>query len=62
MQWADVDHGAKQPILLTVQGDSGHHGAVTIDVKADQTSRHQAFLMEQVGLGSVSPVVASAPE
>jgi len=47
---ADEDHGSEEPILLHVQGDSGHGGAVTIDQSADQYSRNYAFLMEQIGL------------
>ncbi len=50
LRWADADHGTKQPILLHIQSDSGHSGGVTIDTVADQTSRHMAFLMSQIGL------------
>ena len=49
-RWADADHGAAQPILLHIQGDSGHGGGVTTDTRADQTARHTAFLMEAIGL------------
>ncbi len=62
LRWADADHGTRQPILLHIQDQSGHSGAVTIDMQADQVSRHMAFLMEQIGLqvpaessGSSSP-------
>ena len=50
VRYADEDHGSKEPILLHIQGDSGHGGAVTIDQSADQYSRNYAFLMEQIGL------------
>ena len=50
VRFADEDHGSKEPILLHIQGDSGHGGAVTIDQSADQYSRNYAFLMEQIGL------------
>jgi len=50
VRFADEDHGSEQPILLHIQGDSGHGGAVTIDQSADQYSRHYAFLMEQIGM------------
>jgi prolyl oligopeptidase len=56
-QWADADRGGQDPILLDVQRESGHGGGVTIDTRADQFSRHHAFLMQAVGLGA--PVVAS---
>jgi prolyl oligopeptidase len=59
-QWADADHGATQPILLWVRGDSGHHGGVTIDVQADQLSRTHGFLMHTVGLDA--PKVATETE
>ncbi|MEQ1505191.1 MAG: prolyl oligopeptidase family serine peptidase [Myxococcota bacterium] len=70
VQWADADHGAEEPILLEVQGDSGHGGGVTIDTRADQISRSQGFLMHQVGLdapvgtaagGAATPVPMAAP-
>jgi len=47
---ADEDLGTEEPILLHIQGDSGHGGAVTIDQNADQYSRNYAFLMQQIGL------------
>jgi prolyl oligopeptidase PreP (S9A serine peptidase family) len=50
IQHADRDHGQVRPMLLHVQAASGHHGAVTIDQQADQTSRDHAFLMAAVGL------------
>ena len=49
-QWADADHGTEEPILLYIQKDSGHGGAVTTDQQADQRSRHHGFLMSQLGL------------
>ena len=49
-QWADTDHGTEEPILLHIQSDSGHGGAVTIDQSADQYARHYGFLMEQIGM------------
>ncbi|HCP44629.1 MAG TPA: hypothetical protein DIU15_01130, partial [Deltaproteobacteria bacterium] len=52
VRWADEDHGAEEPILLSIQGDSGHRGAVTIDQSADQYSRNYGFLMEQIGLST----------
>ena len=57
---ADVDHGMKQPILLHLQADSGHGGAVTLDQRADQASRHDAFMMHQLGMKT--PSESSAPE
>ena len=48
VRWADADKGQKQPILLHLQGDSGHGGGVTIDTRADQTARHYGFLMSQI--------------
>ncbi|MCB9795612.1 MAG: S9 family peptidase [Alphaproteobacteria bacterium] len=59
VRWADVDHGAEQPILLSIQGESGHGGGVTIDTKADQTARNYGFLMHQLGMSPAAPV---APE
>ena len=47
---ADLDRGTEEPILLTIQDDSGHRGGVTIDTQADQQARQLGFLMSQVGL------------
>lgn len=52
VRWADEDRGREEPILLSIQGDSGHHGAVTIDQSADQYSRNYGFLMQQIGLSA----------
>jgi len=53
-RWADADRGAAQPILLHIQGDSGHGGGVTIDTRADQTARHTAFLMHAIEMQAPS--------
>jgi prolyl oligopeptidase len=58
VRFADEDHGSEEPILLHIQGDSGHGGAVTIDQNADQYSRHYAFLMAQIGMTVWSPAKA----
>ncbi|MFT5687000.1 MAG: prolyl oligopeptidase, partial [Myxococcota bacterium] len=50
VHWADTDHGTEEPILLHIQSDSGHGGAVTIDQSADQYARHYSFLMKQIGM------------
>jgi prolyl oligopeptidase len=54
----DADGGRVRPILLEIQEDSGHGGAVQLDTLADQTSRHFAFLMDRVGL---QPPCTDAP-
>jgi prolyl oligopeptidase len=56
VHWADTDHGTEEPILLHIQSDSGHGGAVTIDQSADQYARHYGFLMAQIGMEA--PVAA----
>ena len=59
LQHADPDHGrGDRPLLLHVQQDSGHHGAVTIADLADQLGRDHGFLMSQTGL-SVPEVLPS---
>ncbi|MEC8276794.1 MAG: prolyl oligopeptidase family serine peptidase, partial [Myxococcota bacterium] len=50
IRWADQDHGQKQPILLSINADSGHGGGVGIDTVADQTARQYGFLAAQIGL------------
>jgi prolyl oligopeptidase len=50
VRWADTDKGTEEPILLYIQKDSGHGGAVTTDQRADQSSRQYGFLMEQLGM------------
>ena len=50
VRWADTDYGTEEPILLHIQSDSGHGGAVTIDQSADQYARHLGFLMAQIGM------------
>ncbi|MCB9761208.1 MAG: S9 family peptidase [Alphaproteobacteria bacterium] len=50
VRWADADHGLEEPILLSIQGASGHGGGVTIDTRADQYSRNYGFLMQQLGM------------
>lgn len=51
---ADVDHGGVRPLLLHIQQSSGHHGAVTIDRRADQSARDFGFLASHVGLSTPS--------
>jgi len=51
LQHADPDGGqGERPILLHVQEESGHHGAVTIEDLADQLGRDHGFLMSRTGL------------
>ena len=61
-QWADTDHGTEEPILLHIQSDSGHGGAVTIDQSADQSARHYGFLMSQIGMEAPAAVEEAAEE
>ena len=50
IEYADQDHGTKQPIFLSQQADAGHGGAVGIERQLEQLSQQQAFLFKQVGL------------
>ena len=45
----EADAGT-EPILLIVQGDSGHGGAVTLSERIEQTADGWAFLMDQLGM------------
>jgi prolyl oligopeptidase len=45
----EADTGT-EPILLIVQGDSGHGGAVTLSERIEQTADGWAFLMDQLGM------------
>jgi len=47
MQAAD---GGGGPILLIVQGDSGHGGGVTLTTQIEQDAEGQSFLMDQLGM------------
>jgi prolyl oligopeptidase len=47
LQEADAGN---EPILLIVQGDSGHGGAVTLSERIEQTADGWAFLMDQLGM------------
>ncbi|MEQ1506116.1 MAG: hypothetical protein ABMB14_28040, partial [Myxococcota bacterium] len=50
IRWGDRDRGAVRPILLSMQTDSGHHGAVAVEARIHQLARQHAFLMHHVGL------------
>ena len=62
VQWADADHGTEEPILLHIQSDSGHGGAVTIDQSADQYARHYGFLMNQIGMTAPEAAPSTPPD
>ena len=50
IEYADHDHGTKQPVFLLQSPDTGHGGGVGIEMQLEQLSQQQAFLFEQVGL------------
>jgi len=52
VRWADADHGQEEPILLHIQSDSGHGGAVSIEDSADQVARGLSFLMANIGMNA----------
>jgi prolyl oligopeptidase len=57
--YAVVHHAAlpdpTRPVLLRIEDESGHTGAVTIAQMADQYARSQGFLMAMLGMTARSP-------